>query len=76
MFVALLNNIIICLTRSNCLSRKCGYVIYYIYKDCFIGTYICRQCATNSIRSGVNARRRRMYTPYVCDTFEGNVGRS
>jgi len=34
---------------------------------------MCRQCAINSIRSGVGARRRRMYTPYVCDTFDPSV---
>jgi len=28
------------------------------------------QCAINSIRMGVSARRRRMYIPYVCDTFD------
>jgi len=38
-----------------------------------MGTCICRQSAINSIRSGVSARRRRMYTPYVCDTFDPSV---
>jgi len=38
-------------------------ILFIIYKDCFMGTCICGQCAINSIRSSVGARRRCMYTP-------------
>jgi len=44
-------------------------VLFIIYKDCFVGICICRQCAINSIRSGVGARRRRTLHN-VCDTFD------
>jgi len=33
---------------------------------------MCRQCAINSIRSGVSARRPRR-TLYVCDSFDPSV---
>jgi len=64
---------IISTNDSKC--RGNAAILFIIYKDCFMGTCICRQCAINSIRTGVRARRRRILHN-VCDTFEGSVGRS
>jgi len=69
-------NSLSCVSVVFCSAGVCrgnAAVLLIIYKDCFMSICICRQCAINSIRSGVCARRRRMYTPYVCDTFDRSV---